>query len=438
MPHDSHLLGIDIGSVSVSAVEIDASRDLVRSAYAFHRGDPRRCLKEMLHDFDLTSIEGVAATTSTPSFLIAGKHYDDLVCLLAACRHLHGQVGSILLVGGEKFGLIRFDEAGNYRSYRGNTSCAAGTGSFLDQQARRLGLGGVEALSSLASENRQMRPKIASRCAVFAKTDLVHAQQEGYTRREICDGLCYGLAKNVVDTVICGEELRAPVLFVGGVSLNQAVANHIEILIDQELVVDDAAIHNALGAALLLDQELKPGRRRPVGSIEELFATQATNREHAHPPFRLERSDYPGFDSLGRHLFVGHGSHSNPVEVDCYEAIPEDSTLNTYLGVDIGSTSTKAVLLDSEHSVIAGFYTRTGGRPLDATQHVFAAIEEMVRQRSTQLNLLAVGTTGSGRKFVGKLIGADLVLNEISAHARAAVELTPDVDTIIEIGGQDS
>lgn len=126
------------------------------------------------------------------------------------------------------------------------------------------------------------------------------------------------------------------------------------------------------------------------------------------------------------------------VEVDLTEALPESGSCSAFLGIDVGSTSTKAVLTSPAGTVLAGFYTRTAGRPVAATQKILAAVEALAAQRALSLSILGAGTTGSGRKFIGKIIRADLVADEITAHARAAVELRPDADTIIEIGGQDS
>ena len=118
---------------------------------------------------------------------------------------------SILNVGGEKFSLIRFDKDGHYQSLRSNTSCAAGTGGFLDQQAKRLSLKDSAELSKKALANTGETPKIASRCSVFAKTDIIHRQQEGYSLEEICDGLCRGLANNISDTLNLSEEGLSPI-----------------------------------------------------------------------------------------------------------------------------------------------------------------------------------------------------------------------------------
>jgi activator of 2-hydroxyglutaryl-CoA dehydratase len=208
-----NILGIDIGSVSIAVVEITSHKQIVQSAYEFHRGDTAAKLKKILTGFDLQTIGGIAATASTPAILKIHRQYDNQLSIIVAAHHFHDNVGSILSVGGEKFGLIRFDEDGHYLNFKSNTPCAAGTGSFLDQQAKRLNLSGIEDLSRMAFNNKGAMPKIATRCAVFAKTDLAHlahAQQEGFELSEICDGLCFGLARNIVDTLFQGEDYNTP------------------------------------------------------------------------------------------------------------------------------------------------------------------------------------------------------------------------------------
>ena len=174
-------LGIDIGSVSISLAAIDSERDVCQAAYQCHHGDIAGAFRKMMAAFDPGQICGIAATSSTPSMIKATRHYDNRVAIMAAAQKFHHHPGGILIVGGHAFGLIGFDEQGRYRSFRTNSSCATGTGSFLDQQARRLNLQSAEELSKKALDNRGSIPKIAARCAVFAKTDLVHAQQEGYS-----------------------------------------------------------------------------------------------------------------------------------------------------------------------------------------------------------------------------------------------------------------
>ena len=275
----SRILGIDVGSVSLSVAEINLKREILKTAYRFHHGDVRGALREALNDFDLEEIRWVAATSSTPSILKTNRRYDNRVAIMEAARHFHQKIGSILVVGGEAFGLIGFDGNGKYRSFRTNTSCAAGTGSFLDQQARRLNLESTEALSRQASSNRGTVPKMASRCAVFAKTDLVHAQQEGYSLEQICDGLCHGLARNIVDTLSMDREARAPILFTGGVSRNRAVVRHIESITGKDVVVDETGIYGAIGAAFLLAGERHEEDVTPIGSADDLLLPRDSSEE---------------------------------------------------------------------------------------------------------------------------------------------------------------
>ncbi|MCJ7808794.1 MAG: CoA activase, partial [Desulfobulbaceae bacterium] len=255
MDETSVFLGIDIGSVSISMAEINPEREILKTAYQFHQGNIAETFTRIMNDFDPGRICGIAATSSTPSIIKTNRRYDNRVAIIDAACHFHEKIGAILVVGGEAFGLIGFDEKGRYRSFRTNTSCAAGTGSFLDQQARRLNLESAEALSEKAFSNRGSIPKIASRCAVFAKTDLVHAQQEGYTLEQICDGLCYGLAKNIVDTLSVDRELFNPIIFTGGVSNNRTVVHHITSIARKEIVVDETGVYGAIGAAFLMNDE---------------------------------------------------------------------------------------------------------------------------------------------------------------------------------------
>jgi predicted CoA-substrate-specific enzyme activase len=157
----------------------------------------------------------------------------------------------------------------------------------------------------------------------------------------------------------------------------------------------------------------------------------------------LKLSAYPDFNSLEQYRFrADFIKFDNPVEVDIYEDLvryqQQKGSCKALLGIDIGSTSTKAVLMDRSKNILVGVYTRTAGRPALAVQNLFAAMHDIMERKQCSLNIVGAGTTGSGRKFSGRIIGADLIIDEITAHARAAFEISPDVDTILEIGGQDS
>jgi predicted CoA-substrate-specific enzyme activase len=439
MQQTGTILGIDVGSVSIGLVVVDRTGQVVCADYRFHRGQVRPLLEEMVHArlaADRTLL--VAATASTPDYVAADRRYDNQVAVIAAARRHAPEAGGVLLVGAEKFSLAVFDEDGNYRGTRSNTSCAAGTGAFLDQQAVRLGLQTADSLGRTALACETPSPRIASRCAVFAKTDLIHAQQEGYRLEEISDGLCRGLAKNIVDTLFSAEIGDGAIVFCGGVSINRAVVGHIAELTGRTITVPPHShLFGAIGAALSLledmsEEALDLKLRR---DSRALFRNTQRQKSYHYQPLDLHLSVYPDFSGNQRYEFSDQ--LTNPVEVDIYGDLQQPVSWQVRLGIDIGSTSTKAVLINSA-GVVAGFYTRTAGRPLVAVQAIFRCIAAIEQEAGRRFLVTACGTTGSGRKFIGTIVGADLVVDEITAHARAACQLNPDVDTIIEIGGQDA
>ena len=431
-------LGIDIGSVSVAVVVTDEERRIVSSAYAFHNGQINKTLLSLFQGIEPSEIKAIGFTSSSRSIVRKGKHVDSRVAYITAAKHFHPEIQALLIIGAEKFGLVTFNKDGEYHSYKSNTSCAAGTGNFLDQQAERLNLQDIFEFSEIAYKNSGSIPKIASRCAVFAKTDLIHAQQEGYSLGEICDGLSYGLAKNIVDTVFQNNSFRC-VVAAGGVALNKSVTGHIEKLANIIIEVDEYAnVYGAAGAALDCmddDKEIEDN----LEQMEDILICEKREKRYYHPPLQLEFSDYPDFEDHEKYDFNStRFPLMKTVEVDLYSPYQGTDIGAAFLGIDIGSTSTKAILLDSNKEVLAGFYTRTSGQPLQAVQIIFEALCDYKEKCNTHFTISGVGTTGSGRKFTGKIVGADIILDEITAHARAAWELDPETDTIIEIGGQDS
>lgn len=435
---DNYYLGIDTGSVTTSVVLMNDNGDIVNSMYEFHHGHPLRHLTAFLHTLPEGAKYAVAINTGTPLRFKHAREFDERVATIHAVKKFSPDCRTLLVVGGEKFGLIEFDERGNYLNFKGNTSCAAGTGSFLDQQAKRLNLSSIEEFSEIALQNSGDAPKIASRCSVFAKTDIIHAQQEGYTLAQICDGLTQGLAKNVVDTLFTGNSIPGSFIFAGGVALNGAVVRHINSLTGKQCLVPERPQHIvATGIAQLLKESAD---KNFVNHAEIIPIDVSEKEEKAYyfPPLELQLSQYPDFSSYRSYRFRSKFHFkATDVEVDCYTP-PADTTETFMLGIDIGSTSTKAVLLRKDGTVFAGLYTRTSGRPVEAVQTLFEAILDLGEQMNVTPVISGLATTGSGRKLIGTIFKADTIIDEITAHARAAYELDPDVDTIIEIGGQDA
>ncbi len=447
MTTEDCVLGIDVGSVAAGIVLMGKEKQILRKGYGIHHGKVQETLRNLIEGLDPTQIRHIAATASTPLFVQAQQRFNNQVTFITAAKHYYPQLGALLIVGGEKFSLATFDKHGRYLGSTTNTSCAAGTGSFLDQQAGRLNLSGIEHLSEIACNSNGACPQIASRCAVFAKTDLIHAQQEGYQLDQISNGLCLGLAKNIVDTLFSSENFpEGKIIFCGGVAKNSAVVQHIEQLTGSRITIPKNGHLSVLSEPAFAISRNSSNGKNHINSLmpvvlnnrDELFDNDIEQVKHYYfPPLELKLSDYPEF--AGIEQFKTRRSDNEPlVEVDIYRQLEQGQKISAYLGIDIGSTSTKAVLMDGNCRVLGGFYTRTAGRPLMAVQNIFFAIDEIAKKRNTAFSIIQAGTTGSGRKFIGKLIGADNIIDEITAHARAAYQLNPAVDTIIEIGGQDA
>ena len=432
----SYILGIDIGSVSIHIVLLTHDGDIIHSASAIHHGDVRQCFSKLTEKIDLLRIAYVGATDATPLFIRAHRFYDDQLSLIRAAKYFHTDFDAILHIGGERFSLSRFDETRHYIGAKHNTSCAAGTGSFLDQQARRLSLPqGSEELSKKALLNTKKIPDIATRCAVFAKTDLIHAQQEGYGIEQICDGLCHGLAKNIANTLFKFSHAGERIVFCGGVAHNNAVKNHLEKTTGCRFITDSySKVYGAAGAALCLMDDLSNHKKlQPAlfSSSKDIFINSPKKPHLSYPALDLKLSHYPDFKCFSSYV-------EDDVEVDIYQDPGLMTLKKGYLGLDVGSTSTKSILINHEGFPMAGFYTKTASRPVTAVQKIFKACETFFSTHGIELEIKGCGTTGSGRRIAGKIIGADIEPDEITAHATAACHLNNNVDTIIEIGGQDA
>ncbi len=410
-------LGIDIGSLYLSAVILEDGRIAARH-YQAHGGRIRDALDALLKrpDFARFDLAGVTASEA------GGRVVDGTLAVIEGSRHLLPGCRNVISLGGQGFALILFDEKGAYREHSTNPPCASGTGSFLEQQAERLGLS-VEELAARAGAFSGRAPRIATRCAVFAKTDITHAMQEGHSLDAVCAGLCEGIGRSVLDMLLKGRELAEPIGLVGGVALNTTIAAAIGRLTGKKTIAPvGAELAGAVGAALLgTEASVDPGE----------LASKKTGKRSTRERLSGGLADYPDAgdyrisESDGVESFIPKGAGRSG-----------GTRRGAWLGIDIGSTSTKSVLLDEDGEVKGGFYTRTLGEPVSAVQRLLSAMDRAFP--GARENLLGAATTGSGRRMIREVFAADAELNEITAHAGAAVFLLPQTDTIIEIGGQDS
>ncbi|MCL4534347.1 MAG: acyl-CoA dehydratase activase [Bacteroidetes bacterium] len=413
MSSDEVFLGLDIGSVNARLALVDGSGKLVHlDCERIYKGSSTATsvlLERAREQVPPRRIAGAGVTGSgrriydgqdgwqvfsSPYALIAGLLWDQ------------PDAKTIIAIGGQSALVISLED-GLKKPWRVARSplCAAGTGRFLEQQASRLGIP-IEGFGARALEWEEAPPRIAARCSVFAKSDLIHLQQKGWPIPAMLAGLSDSVARMILAQ--WRDRFEPPVYCVGGVAGNQGVVRALSAALGDERVVvpPEHASREAIGAALL-------ARRAPKRPAE-LFPSQEGDDKLFYIPRRLQPEFLP----------------------DGWE--PADlgtEVVDVCLGVDVGSTSTKAAVISLDGEVLAKNYLMTAGQPLEAVKQVMANLAPGVEGK---VRVRAVGVTGSGRYLVGSFIGADTIKNEITAQTKAALHIDPQIDTVFEVGGQDS
>ncbi|MHC4661210.1 MAG: acyl-CoA dehydratase activase, partial [Planctomycetota bacterium] len=424
-------LGIDIGSLYLSFALLDENGNLIRDAYEAHRGNPLGVLKARLEEVPLSEVVTCAKTGSGASKISGiGQFIDPVVAQLDGTKVFTPDIRNIIAIGAGSFTLIRANERSEYLKHTSNSACASGTGAFLDQQALRLKFRPEEL--HLKAECATNCPSVATRCAVFAKSDIIHLQQEGNQPEDIAAGLCRGLGRSAIDQLLQGRTISGKTIMIGGVALNsqvvKAVEERLEIPVEvpgrPELVAAIGAAHYAMRS--------EKRRRISLNNVKVIEDETSGKRKVMRAPLELKLSDYPAFD------YHDFKIDENETEAALVEPLESGKTYRVSLGIDIGSTSTKCTFVTPEREVLAIYYRATAGNPIQAVKYLFTAIRETERATGAKFDVIGAGTTGSGRKFIRKVVAADIERDEITAHAKAATFIDPDVDTIIELGGQDA
>ncbi|MGC9453946.1 MAG: acyl-CoA dehydratase activase [Phycisphaerae bacterium] len=449
-------VGIDIGAVSATAAVLVvgdeqshlAENEVLRplngtsrmgrvylSRYRRTHGRPIAAATELLEEIisvvGADNVSGVCLTGSG-SKLVAGKLGADVVNEFKALAAGVGAAGidsnTVFEMGGEASKYLRLehheDGTCGIVDYATNGDCAAGTGSFLDQQAGRLQFK-VEDIGP-ASLSADRAAQIAGRCSVFAKSDMIHAQQKGYGPREVLRGLCDAVARNFRAAVVRSHAVEPPVALVGGVAANEAVVRSMRSafeLDESQLFVPDGFAHlPAIGAAATASRATDAADLSQMSKLRSASDTAA--------------EAFPTTAPLGMDNVILLRDR-----VQEFEDVFDGERIDAYLGLDVGSVSTNLAVIDDAGQVITEIYTRTQGRPIEV---VSDALKQIRDEWGDRLNIRGVGTTGSGRELIGILVGADTINDEITAHKTGATFIGHKMldgrvpDTIFEIGGQDS
>ena len=439
-------LGIDLGASTIKVVRLQEEK-IVYKKIEKHFGKILPTLKKMLEDAcpDETEWMTVGVTGSNARVLMEEEpsvyYLGDIPAVTEGVKFLVPEAGSVIEIGsqGARFITNLQEKAPDFAV---NEHCAGGTGSFFEDQMSRLGMQ-MEEYSDVVRQARSI-PRLSGRCAVFAKTDIIHRQQEGVTTPDILLGLCYAMIRNYKATIVKNLPVKKPVVFTGGVTENAGMGEAIRKVFglqDEELVIPELArFSGAVGVAVHAYQkaceEFGKGKNESLSGLTKEQIEKDTflqdifiNRKTLEEVMEVGEQKLSAHRSSLPKLVLKPGTDlSEPVATG---QIPKDGCA---LGIDIGSTSTDLVITDQRGNIIDFQYLRTAGNPERAVRSGLAAIKE----KYGEIHFTAVGITGSGRERLGRMMGADAIRDEITAQAKAAAFVDPQVDTVFEIGGQDS
>ena len=430
---DRYTVGIEAGAASVKLAALAESGELAWTWRRAHKGDVAACLRE-----GMAALASALPPEGCAGFMLTGGGaalvrerfpeapvLEDVPALTRGAALLAPEARSIVCLGAQNAFFVTGFADGAPPRFAMNEGCAAGTGSFFEDQMGRLGLP-LEEYSALVGRAQSV-PRLSGRCSVFAKTDIIHRQQEGVAVEDILLGLCFAVVKSFKATIVRGLPVDAPVLLTGGALLNAGVVRAVREVFklgEGELVArEECLFAQAAGAAAAAWDAARAGEAGGGALLDDLRTALGA---------AAAQGDLPRLDALpSAPLDSGPGFRALP------RPWPADADGLTpcILGVDVGSTSTNLVLLDEEGRLLDAQYLRTRGNPQQAVREGLASLRERL---GAEVRVAAVGVTGSGRTLIGELIGADAVRDEITAQARAAVAADPLADTVFEIGGQDS
>ena len=433
-------LGIDVGSTTVKAVVLDGNRRMF-SDYRRHNADVRASLGALLADVErsLPGIRVHAAITGSGGLTTARAmgipFVQEVIAGTEATQRLHPEVDVVIELGGEDAKLTYLHPTPEQRM---NGTCAGGTGAFIDQMATLLHTDAA-GLGELATRHTQLYP-IASRCGVFAKSDIQPLINQGAAHEDLAASIFNAVATQTIAGLACGRPIRGTVMFLGGpLHFLPALREAYKTLLpkaDAFVTPDDAQLYVAIGAALLADKEAAKRQRQ----AEEAGATpidaggerlSALMKRLAAAPVQVES---PRMDPL----FASPEDRDEFMARHSLDVIPkaslDEAQGRCWLGIDAGSTTIKAVVIDSQDRIVFTHYASNEGDPVTAAVDIVRAVRGALPQGC---EIGRSCSTGYGEGLVKSALTLDEGEIETMAHYRAAEFICPGVTSVIDIGGQD-
>ena len=421
-----HKLGIDIGSTTVKVAVLDEHDNLLFSDYERHFANIRETLSSLIQKaFDQLGDRKVAPMITGSGGLTLAKHLDvpfvqEVISVSTALQHYAPQTDVAIELGGEDAKIIYF-EGGNVEQ-RMNGICAGGTGSFIDQMASLIQTD-ASGLNEYAKNYKAIYP-IAARCGVFAKTDIQPLINEGATREDLSASIFQAVVNQTISGLACGKPIRGHVAFLGGPlhflsELKVAFIRTLNLDDEHAITPDNSHLYAAIGSAL----NCKPEQNTTLSSMLEKLNSDI------HMEFEVARLDPLFKDQAEYDTFrARHDGHNVKTgDLSTYEG-------NCYLGIDAGSTTTKIALVGEDGSLLYSFYSNNNGSPLSTA---IRSIKEIYEKLPANAHIVHSCSTGYGEALLKAALMLDDGEVETVAHYYAAAFFDPEVDCILDIGGQD-
>jgi predicted CoA-substrate-specific enzyme activase len=420
----NYTVGIDIGSTTIKMVVVDDLDTSVFSRYRRHHSDIRSTLLDMAAEArdTLGAFSFSAMITGSGGLSLADwvgvPFVQEVIAVSDALQPYAPDVA--IEIGGEDAKIIYF---GNSIEQRMNGICAGGTGSFIDQMATLLDTD-AEGLNELA-KNYQVIYPIAARCGVFAKSDLQPLINEGTARSDLAVSIFAAIVSQTISGLACGKPIRGNVAFLGGPLhfLSELRARFIDVLklTDEQVISpNDSHLFAAMGAAY---------RAKNEGAVMDINQLLTNLHMQKTLPFEISRLTP---------LFTAQSEYENFVKRHARHVVPKADlssyTGDCFLGIDAGSTTTKAALIDENGALLYTFYANNEGNPLAVARQ---ALTEIYEKKPAGAVIRQSCVTGYGEGLLKAALGADFGEIETVAHYRAAAFFDPEVDFILDIGGQD-
>ncbi len=406
-------LGINIGSSSVK-VSMLKKNNILWSDVEPHEGNFLQTLEKVLSSHNIPTDTKALATGTEGRHLLNINSVIEPLCIEEALQHLNYEVDAVVSLGGEDLVVYTIDKNNKIiTSFSGN-KCASGTGEFFKQQLARMNMR-LDDINAIHEQSQVL--KLSSRCSVFMKSDCTHRLNKGEANKgDIILSLSDVMAAKVIDFIKRAKITKGKVLLVGGVTQNQYLVRFIRERMPEIkfIIPDQAPYFEAYGAALM-------------AKIQEVYYHSLNNL------FKKHSVQFKRFKSLktaeGKVTYLP----SKKAKVMAGREY--------ILGVDGGSTTTKACLIDIEtNEITASFYGRTHGDPVAALKNCFIEMQKQIKKDTGngKINITLAATTGSSRELLGVFLETPAVYNEIIAHAVGTTFYNDNIDTIFEIGGQDA